>query len=245
MKEERGNVIMDLLKLAGEELAEVEEFDKDIFVISDGRFVKTLTGNEFLIYYSFLGVLSRHNNGGQHYFYKHELNFSELEKELKLKGRYEKSVMSRKTMKSSFDELVNKKVFKPITLDNGDEVYYIVPSTNYMFTRMTKQVYKRFSKTLSGDALKIFCFIKGNLDSVKLKGEKVLYLNRQTIAENCGIVNSKGEVNERQLRTVGTIISTLGDNFGLIDYQVRTKRIDGTIKSIYEIHYVRTHHNKK
>lgn len=242
--EERGNVIMDLLKLAGEELSEVQEFDKDIFVISDGRFIKTLTGNEFLVYYSFLGVLSRHNNNGQHYFYKSDLNFSELEQELRLRGRYQNTIMTRKTIKTSFDQLVKKKVFKLTKLDNGDEVYYITPTRNYMFTRMTKQTYKGFSKTLSGDALKIFCFIKGNLDNVKLKGEKVLYLNRHTIAENCGITNNKGEINERQLRTVGTIISTLGDNFGLIDYKIRTKIIDGEIKSIYEIQNIRTHCKK-
>lgn len=221
-----------------EEIIE-ESFEGDIFVISDGKFIKGLTGNEFLVYYSFLGLVSKHNNDGQHYIYKNDLNFSKLEQELELSGRYENTIMKRTTIKSTFNELVKKKVFKLVKLDNGDEVYYIVPVKKYMFTRMPKETYKAFSKTLSGDALKIYCFIKGNLENVRLNGKNVLYLNRKTIATACGITNKKGEVEERQLRTVGTILKTL-NTFGVIDCALSKKVVDGKIMARYEIYNVMT-----
>lgn len=240
---ERGkNIIMELLNIAEigfESEIQENEFNGDIFIISDGKFIKGLTGNEFLVYYAFLGILSRHNNNGQHYFYKKELNWSELEQDLRLKGRIKDTIMKRTTMKSTFDSLVKKKVFKLVTLDNGDEVYYIVNIKGYLFTRMSKETYDSFSKTLSGDALKIYCFIKGNLDNVKSNGGKILYMNRQTIAENCGITNKKGKIEERQLRAVGTILKTLG-SFGVIDYALVKKVVDGKTMSRYEIYGVTT-----
>ena len=51
---------------------EIKDFEGDIFVISDGKFIKGLTGNEFLVYYSFLGLVSRHDSNGKHYIYKND-----------------------------------------------------------------------------------------------------------------------------------------------------------------------------
>ncbi|WP_434797590.1 hypothetical protein [Terrisporobacter vanillatitrophus] len=224
-------------------IEEVKEFNGDIFVISDGKFIKGLTANEFLVYYAFLGI-SRHNNNGQHYIYNNDLNFVKLEEELKLSGRYENTIMSRKTMKSTFDELVKKKVFTLVTLDNGDEVYYIVQTKEYLFTRMPKETYKAFSKTLSGNALKIYCFIKGNLDNIKANGKDILYMNRSTIAQSCGITNKKGEVTIKQLDLVGTILKTLY-SFDIIDYALKTKVVDGKLVGRYEFYGVKTELKKQ
>ncbi|MFQ7076158.1 MAG: hypothetical protein ACLRQZ_07485 [Clostridia bacterium] len=226
-----------------EEIIE-ESFEGDIFVISDGKFIKGLTANEYLVYYAFLGLVSNHNNDGQHFIYKHDLNFAQLEQDLRLSGRYENTIMSRKTMKSTFDDLVKKKVFKSVTLDSGDEVYYIVPVKKYLFTRMPKETYKAFSKTLSGDALKIFCFIKGNLDNIKANGKDVLYMNRSTIAKACGITNRKGEITIKQLDLVGTILKTLY-SFDIIDYVLKTKSVDGKLVGRYEFYGTKTELKKQ
>ena len=68
---------------------EIKDFEGDIFVISDGKFIKGLTGNEFLVYYAFLGIVSRHDNNGQHFIYKNDLSFNKLEQELSLRGKKE------------------------------------------------------------------------------------------------------------------------------------------------------------
>ncbi|MDY5213305.1 hypothetical protein [Intestinibacter sp.] len=213
---------------------EIKDFEGDIFIISDGKFIKGLTGNEFLVYYAFLGIVSRHDNRGQHFIYKNDLSFNKLEQELSLKGKKEGTTMTRKTMKSTFDELVKKKVFKLATLDNGEEVYYIIQAKEYLFTRMKKETYRRFSRAMSGDALKIYCFIKGNLENVNKKGGSTLYLNRETIAVNCNITN-KGSIGERQLKHVGIIMKTLKENFGLLEYKTSKRTINGNITGIYEI----------
>ena len=51
-------------------------------------------------------------------------------------------------------------------------------------------------------------------------------MNRQTIAENCGVTNNKGKVEERQFRVVGTILSTLSENFWIVEYKIAKKKID-------------------
>lgn len=231
LNEMEGN-FMELISTVKD--VEIKDFEGDIFIISDGKFIKGLTGNEFLVYYAFLGIVSRHDNRGQHFIYKNDLSFNKLEQELSLKGKKEGTTMTRKTMKSTFDELVKKKVFKLATLDNGEEVYYIIQAKEYLFTRMKKETYRRFSRAMSGDALKIYCFIKGNLENVNKKGGSTLYLNRETIAVNCNITN-KGSVGERQLKNVGIIMKTLKENFGLLEYKTLKRTINGNITGIYEI----------
>lgn len=237
------NCIQCGLCLEMDDFEEIKVFEGDIFIISDGKFIKTLTADEFKVYYSFLGVLSKNDGKGKHLVYKKQLNFSELALELRLKGRTEGSIMTRQSLKSAFDSLVKKKVFKLAKL-NKDEVYYIMTTQNYMFTRMPKETYTAFSKTLSGDALKMFCYIKGNLDNVKSKGGNVLYISRTKIASECGITNNKGQVGERQLKTVGTILKTLG-SFGVIDYAMVKVNVDGKIKSRYEVYGVNTNIKKE
>lgn len=233
------NCIQCGLCLEMDDFEEIKVFEGDIFIISDGKFIKTLTADEFKVYYSFLGVLSKNDGKGNHYIYKKQLNFSELTLELRLKGRTEGSIMTRQSLKSAFDSLVKKKVFRPKTKNGKDEVYYIMETQSYMFTRMPKETYTAFSKTLSGDALKMFCYIKGNLDNVKSKGGNILYISRTKIATECGITNSRGQVGERQLKTVGTILKTLG-SFGVIDYAMVKVNVDGKIKSRYEVYGVNT-----
>lgn len=238
---EKENIIMELISTVQD--VEIKDFEGDIFVISDGKFIKGLTGNEFLVYYSFLGLVSRHDNNGQHYIYKNDLSFNKLEQELCLRGKKEGSIMTRKTMKSTFEQLVKKKVFKLVELDNGEEVYYIIQAKNYLFTRISKETYRRFSRAMSGDALKIYCFIKGNLENVKKNGRNTLYLNRETIAVNCNITN-KGSVGERQLKNVGIIMKTLKENFGLLEYKTSKRTINGNITGIYEITNIKEKYNE-
>lgn len=69
-------------------------------------------------------------------------------------------------------------------------------------------------------------------------------MNRQTIAENCGVTNNKGKVEERQFRVVGTILSTLSENFWIVEYKIAKKKIDGQLKSRYEIYNVKTKNNE-
>lgn len=74
-----------------------KDFNGNIFVISYGKFKKGLIVNEYLVYYTFLGM-SRHDNNRQYYIYKNDLNFSQFEQDLRLSVRYDNVIIPRKTM---------------------------------------------------------------------------------------------------------------------------------------------------
>lgn len=181
-----------------------------IHIISDDKFFALLDGNEFVLYMALKGI--SYHDKGQHRLYKDQLNFSLLSEQLELKGNKNKAgndtVVSRQSIKKIFNKLVLKKVLYSGIFE-GKEVYFIMNEKDYKFTKVDNRLLNILTKTLKGQVVKTFIYLKACYENAERSGKKEVFFNRETIAKAINEVDKKGGIGKRQLDNISMYVALL------------------------------------
>lgn len=258
MEDIKGKFVLDEFNLE-EEVSKVEisneEFNGKVYVITTSDFMTVLTGNEYALYCSLL-TISYHNNNAEHpvnYLWETQVNFSNLSEELRLYGGKNKegidSIMTRKSIAKLFKSLVDKEVLKKQTVSDGDgqqiNRYIIKSAKGKLFTTIEKSLLKTLNKTVKGQVIKTYAYIKAIYESSKRNGIHETRISRPTIASSIGEINKKGEVGKRQLDNVSDYVKILynlnlvnvtkligNDNTGRVISTLRIDKVNTSLKDI-------------
>ncbi|MGL4572777.1 MAG: hypothetical protein ACRCVJ_17145 [Clostridium sp.] len=209
-----------------------------IHIISDEKFFALLTDKEYQLYCA-LKSISYHNNRGKHYLFSDQISFKSLSEELSLtagKNRNgEDSVMSRQTIAKTFKSLEEKKVLKKDILFENKEGYFIITEKDYKFTSINNELLKCLTKTLKGQVIKAYIYIKANFEYNKLNGKEYTLFTREKLAVAINELNKNGDIEKRQLTNI-TAYTTILYNLGLLNIGIMTtKKLDGTYSSCYRV----------
>lgn len=209
-----------------------------IHIISDEKFFALLTDKEYQLYCA-LKSISYHNNRGKHYLFSDQISFRSLSEELSLTAGKNKngedSVMSRQTIAKTFKLLEEKKVLKKDILFEDKEGYFIVTEKDYKFTSINNELLKYLTKTLKGQVIKVYIYIKANFEYNKRNGKEYTLFTREKLAIAINEVNKNGDIEKRQLTNI-TAYTTILYNLGLLNIgTMSTKKLDGTYSSCYKV----------
>lgn len=211
------------------------EWDGKIHIISDERFFALLTDVEYQVYCGLRAMA--HNTGKKGlrservFDYVYISSWTEMSEELNMLGRKEGTIITRDTLRKTFNSLVKKGVL--IKNDSfKDNVVYEIFNHNiekYKFTRVDKELIEGLTKCLKGQVIKAYIYIKANFEN-NVKNRKETKLNRNTIAKAINEVNKKGEIGKRQVDNISLYIKLLY-NIGLVDAQINLIYKDGKVES--------------
>ena len=210
-----------------------------IHIISDEKFFALLTDKEYQLYCA-LKTISYHNNRGKHYLFSDQISFRSLSEELSLNAGKNKngedSVMSRQTIAKTFKFLEEKKVLKKDILFQDKEGFFIITEKDYKFTNINNELLKCLTKTLKGQVIKAYIYIKANFEYNKRNGKAYTLFTREKLAIAINEVNKKnGEIKKKNLDNI-TAYTTILYNLGLLNIGIMTtKKLDGTYSSCYRV----------
>lgn len=219
-------------------MTNTNEFNGKIHIISDEKFFALLTDTEYQLYMA-LKSISYHNNKGQHHLFDDQIDFKELSQTLELHAGKNKngedSVVSRQTISKTFKSLVDKGVLtKGIVIEDKQE-YFIIDEKEYKFTKVSKTLMIALTKTLKGQVIKCYIYLKANFEYNKNN----YLINRETLAKAINEVNKKtSEIKKKNLDNI-TAYTTILYNLGLLDICILAKKnVNGTYSSCYQINNV-------
>lgn len=200
-----------------------KEWYGTIHIISDDKFFALLDGNEYALYIA-LKSISYHDSKGQHYLYNDQINFSYLSEELELKGNKNKAgedaIVSRQSIKKLFNILVIKKVLTKGKY-KGKEVYFVMNEKDYKFTPVDNKLLNVLTRTLKGQVIKTFIYLKACYENNLRNGKKETFINRETIARAINEVSKNGNIGKRQLDNISMYITLLYNLNLVIAYQTK------------------------
>lgn len=226
-----------------------KEWYGDVWIITSGEFMALLTGQEYALYCG-LNTIKYHNaqkDKPVNYLWENQLKYSYLAEELQLYGGKNKAgedaTVSRQTIGRLVNSLISKGVLtrKKILSEEHEVIQYILVSAKgELFTKIEKPLLEVLTRTLKGQVIKTYAYIKAMYEVSIKNGNKELNISRSTIAKAINEVSKKGAIGERQLKNISMYLSVLY-NLNLVKASVLGKEnINGIYSKLIRVEKVNT-----